>query len=131
MYRYVRVSRSLTNTYYYRSHIYSDEYQVYCSSSNWSTTGPIDTEKIERVKDIVEKLENEDTISVTTTANIETAKKIIAQSETKNIPIIANVVKVQATTKREASQAKVTETRKKIQAMDVASNQNLTNTLNL
>jgi len=76
-------------------------------------------------------LENEDTISVTTTANIETAKKIIAQSETKNIAIIANVVKVQATTKREASQAKVTETRKKIQAMDVASNQNLTNTLNL
>ena len=88
-------------------------------------TQPIDTEKIERVRDIVEKLENEDTISVTTTANIETAKKIIAQSETKNIAIIANVVKVQATTKREASQAKVLETRKKIQAMDVASAQNL------
>lgn len=86
---------------------------------------PIDIEKIERVKDIVEKLENEDTISVTTTANIETAKKIIAQSETKNIAIIANVVKVQATTKREASHAKVLETRKKIQAMDVASAQKL------
>ena len=40
---------------------------------------PVETKKLDRVKDIVDKLENEDTISPLTVVNIENAKKVIAE----------------------------------------------------
>lgn len=86
---------------------------------------PVDDKKIERAKDIVEKLDNDDTISESTNKTIEVAKKIIKQVETKNTAIIAKVVKDQATAKKEASQAKVVETQKKLKELDIKAAQSL------
>ena len=86
---------------------------------------PVDPVKLDRVKEIVKTLEKEESISPSTTGNIETAKKLIVKSETKNVAVIATVLKEQATIKREESEGKVMETRKKILALDTASLKNL------
>lgn len=86
---------------------------------------PVDDVKIERVKVIVEKLEDGDTNSESTDKTIEDAKKIIKRVEAKNTAIIAKTVKVQATMKKEASQAKVLETQKKLKELDIKAAQSL------
>jgi hypothetical protein len=80
---------------------------------------PVDDVKIERAKVIVDKLEDDDTNSESTDKTIEAAKKIIKRVETKNTAIIAKTVKVQATVKKEASQAKVLETQEKLKELDI------------
>ncbi len=40
---------------------------------------PVETKKLDRVKDIVDKLEKEDTSSPLTVVNIENAKKVLAE----------------------------------------------------
>ena len=86
---------------------------------------PVDDVKIERAKVIVDKLEDDDTNSESTDKTIEAAKKIIKQVETKNTAIIAKTVKVQATVKKEASQAKVLETQKKLKELDIKAAQSI------
>ena len=85
---------------------------------------PVDPVKLDRVKDIVKTLEKEESISPSTTGNIETAKKLIAKSETKNVAIIATVLKEQATIKREISQEKVYETTAKLKKLDLKAAEN-------
>lgn len=86
---------------------------------------PVDDVKIERAKVIVDKLEDDDTNSESTDKTIEAAKKIIKRVETKNTAIIAKTVKVQATVKKEASQAKVLETQEKLKELDIKAAQTL------
>ena len=86
---------------------------------------PVDVVKIERAKVIVDKLESGDTISETTDKTIEAAKKVIRQVETKNTAIIAKTVKMQATAKKEKSQAKVVETQNKLKELDIKAAQSL------
>ena len=85
---------------------------------------PVDPKKLLRMKDIVDTLENEETTSASTAVNIETAKKLIAKSETKNVAIIASVLKEQATIKRDISQAKVSETTAKLKKLDLKAAEN-------
>ena len=87
---------------------------------------PVDPVKLDRVKEIVKTLEKEESISPSTTGNIETAKKLIVKSETKGIAVIATVLKEQATIKREVSQKKVYETTAKLKKLDLKAAANAT-----
>lgn len=55
---------------------------------------------------------------------LETAKKLIVKSETKNVAIIATVLKEQATIKREISQEKVYKTIAKLKKLDLKAAEN-------
>ena len=85
---------------------------------------PVDPVKLDRVKEIVKTLEKGESISPSTTGNIETAKKLIVKSETKNVAVIATVLKEQATIKREISQKNVYETTAKLKKLDLKAAEN-------
>jgi hypothetical protein len=87
---------------------------------------PVDPVKLDRVKEIVKTLEKEESISPSTTGNIETAKRLLVKSETKGIAVIATVLKEQATIKREVSQKKVYETTAKLKKLDLKAAANAT-----
>ena len=94
---------------------------VQMKDNKLATTGntPADLMKFDRVKDIVNILENEENISPSTTGNIETAKKIIAHTEIKNAAVIINAVKYQAIQKRVDLAENVIETREKLKKLDL------------